>query len=88
MPRPPFFASSNVGLSALDHTCPASKNGDTVSGRYGKLISPYSGTPNSGMRSSALSNPSRLPRRRENAGQLPGSPEANDAVHSSWSMEP
>src|SRR4051812_15061077 len=89
IPRlPPLCDSSRVGESDLYQASPASKNGDTVSGRYGKLSSPYSGTPKTGMRSSALNTPTRLPRRRENAGQPLASPDACDAAHSSGGMDP
>src|SRR6266550_876889 len=53
------------------HASPASKNGATSSGRYGKFTSPNIGDPKSGMRSSALKTAILLPNNRSNTGQRP-----------------
>src|SRR5690349_22745736 len=72
MPRwfPSGFSKAKCGVAPLDQASPASKNGEMVVGRYGKLIRPYSGTPNSGMRNSALNTPIRLPKRDRKSTRL------------------
>ena len=74
-----------LGVVFPFHATPASTKGASVIGRKGTLNSPYSGTPNTGMRISKLATASLLPRSRSNAGHelIP------DVVpHSSWLNEP
>src|SRR5438105_3844662 len=47
------------------HASPASKNGATSSGKYGKFTRPNIGDPKSGMRSSALKTAILLPNNRK-----------------------
>src|SRR4051812_27007995 len=71
------------------HDSATSTNGETVSGRKGTLNSPYSGTPNTGIRSSALSSAMRLPNNRSRAGHEEVVVAlVRDATHSSGVKEP
>src|SRR3712207_9204315 len=59
----------STGLWSLVHISPASKNGDSSTGRNGMFSRPNSLVPMSGIRSSALNTAIRLPMRRSNTGQ-------------------
>src|SRR5690242_5363324 len=57
------------GVCEFVYDTPASKNGATSVGKYGKLSRPNPSTPNSGIRSSALATATLLPNNRSNTGQ-------------------
>src|SRR5690606_1308582 len=63
-----FVAHSSVGDSPLDQARPASKKGDSSTGAYGKLMSPKSPVPRSGMRNSRLATARREPKSRPYSG--------------------
>src|ERR1700722_6431470 len=65
-----FSANLNVGGDPLAHATPASTNGATSVGRYGKLISPYCDTPKTGIRISKFVAAILLPTSRSKTGQL------------------
>src|ERR1700722_19356526 len=69
-----FTASLNVGGDPLAQATPASTNGAISVGRYGKLISPYCDTPNTGMRISKFAAATLLPTSLSKAGQPVVSP--------------